>query len=119
MLKYQLVWNNYARILICNSCHVGIALSELKSHMKNNHPVLEFDCVVFAEAFAPIKKYQVPSNGLPTTPPGFEVKQPCTPVEGLFIYGGNMCMLDGDTFPEEKSMRNHFDTVHNGVFDCA
>ncbi|PLW39928.1 hypothetical protein PCANC_14252 [Puccinia coronata f. sp. avenae] len=110
---HHLVWNNYVKMLICTMCHVGIPFAEIKSHYSTAHK----------STVNPTNVAQALLDAGITTPPTWVVRTPeeynplvpCRPVEGILVYEGFMCLKDGKAFPEEKSMRNHFDTHHKDL----
>jgi len=110
----NLVWNNHAQILICNTCHVGVPLGEVASHLSNAHKKPFNKDILFNSLIA--HNIKVP-NTIVRYPVGYtaEEQKPSEPVQGLYVHDGNMCCNDGKVLPEEKSMLNHFEEHHPGM----
>ncbi|KAH9806827.1 hypothetical protein DFH28DRAFT_940301 [Melampsora americana] len=109
LTKYNLVWNNRCKILICVQCHIGVAVPEVWAHYKReNQPCLYSHNVVKGELFQYLDKV-----GGDLLPPGYNPGSLCEPVQGLVCYNGYTCTLCNLTWPSKKTLDNHFSLKHN------
>ncbi|KAH9806633.1 hypothetical protein DFH28DRAFT_849895, partial [Melampsora americana] len=108
LVKYNLVWNERASILICNICHIGVPAAEVHSHLKNVHRQA-------SHCKDQVKEELGAYASLMTTgrhPPGYIIGSPSEPIQGLKIYNGFTCIFCQKSWRSMKSVVNHFAHCH-------
>ncbi|KAH9806785.1 hypothetical protein DFH28DRAFT_1161337 [Melampsora americana] len=112
---WTLKWNAAAKLLICDTCHIGVRPDEVHSHLKSDGLKLRVNKDTMNEA---LQDYAQQAN-IGTLPPGYVKNQPFPPVEGLKLYNGYGCKLCCQAWLTMKSLQAHFREHHSDNYPDA